>query len=109
MEATCYSETAVDFQRTARRYIPEDRRILLNPIEPLNLSKSYALKIGPDLAETTPRLHYRRYRRLPRVSVSGWQKRWLGGLRNWGAVSCVSKYAHWRAALVILRQTDELL
>jgi hypothetical protein len=25
MEATCSSETSVDFQRTARRYIPEDR------------------------------------------------------------------------------------
>jgi hypothetical protein len=24
MEATCYSETSVDFQRFTRRYIPED-------------------------------------------------------------------------------------
>jgi hypothetical protein len=24
MEATCYFETSVDFQRTTRRYIPED-------------------------------------------------------------------------------------
>jgi hypothetical protein len=24
IEATCYSETSVDFQRIARRYIPED-------------------------------------------------------------------------------------
>jgi hypothetical protein len=24
MEATCFSETSVDFQRTKRRYIPED-------------------------------------------------------------------------------------
>jgi hypothetical protein len=24
MEAMCYSETSVDFERTARRYIPED-------------------------------------------------------------------------------------
>jgi hypothetical protein len=27
MEATCSSETSVDFQRTARRYIPEDRTL----------------------------------------------------------------------------------
>jgi hypothetical protein len=25
MEATCLSETSVDFQQIARRYIPEDR------------------------------------------------------------------------------------
>jgi hypothetical protein len=25
MEATCFSETSVDFQRTTRRYIPEDK------------------------------------------------------------------------------------
>jgi hypothetical protein len=25
MESTCYSEASVDFQRTTRRYIPEDR------------------------------------------------------------------------------------
>jgi hypothetical protein len=28
MDATCYSETLADFQRTARRYIPEDRTFL---------------------------------------------------------------------------------
>jgi hypothetical protein len=27
MEATCSSETSVDFQRTARRYIPEDKTL----------------------------------------------------------------------------------
>jgi hypothetical protein len=27
MEATCSSETSVDFQRTTRRYIPEDRTL----------------------------------------------------------------------------------
>jgi hypothetical protein len=27
MEATYSSETSVDFQRTARRYIPEDKRV----------------------------------------------------------------------------------
>jgi hypothetical protein len=33
MEATSYSETSVDFQRTARRYIPEDRtlQMISNP------------------------------------------------------------------------------
>jgi hypothetical protein len=29
MEATFSSETSVDFQRTTRRYIPEDRSILM--------------------------------------------------------------------------------
>jgi hypothetical protein len=28
MEAICSSEKSVDFQRTARRYIPEDRNLL---------------------------------------------------------------------------------
>jgi hypothetical protein len=28
MEPTCSSETSVDFQRTTRRYIPEDRTLL---------------------------------------------------------------------------------
>jgi hypothetical protein len=28
MEATCSSETSVDFQRTTRRYIPEERTFL---------------------------------------------------------------------------------
>jgi hypothetical protein len=27
MEATCSSETSVDFQRTTRRYVPEDRTL----------------------------------------------------------------------------------
>jgi signal-transduction protein with cAMP-binding, CBS, and nucleotidyltransferase domain len=27
MEATCFSEKSVDFQRTTRRYIPEDRTL----------------------------------------------------------------------------------
>jgi hypothetical protein len=27
MEARCFSETSVDFQRTTRRYIPEDRTL----------------------------------------------------------------------------------
>jgi hypothetical protein len=27
MEATCFSETSVDFQRTTRRYITEDRTL----------------------------------------------------------------------------------
>jgi hypothetical protein len=30
MDATCSSETSVDFKRTTRRYIPEDRRPLHN-------------------------------------------------------------------------------
>jgi hypothetical protein len=30
MEATCSSETSVDFQRTTRRYIPEDRTLHTN-------------------------------------------------------------------------------
>jgi hypothetical protein len=29
METTCFSETSVDFQRTIRRYIPEDRTLRL--------------------------------------------------------------------------------
>jgi hypothetical protein len=32
MEATCLSETSVDFQRTTRRYIPEDRILLAPPV-----------------------------------------------------------------------------
>jgi hypothetical protein len=27
METTCFSETAVDFQRTTQRYIPEDTNL----------------------------------------------------------------------------------
>jgi hypothetical protein len=27
MEATCYSETSVEFQRTTRPYVPEDRNV----------------------------------------------------------------------------------
>jgi hypothetical protein len=30
MEATCSSETSVDFRRTTRRYIPEDRTVHTN-------------------------------------------------------------------------------
>jgi hypothetical protein len=30
MDMTCFSETAVYFQRTKRRYIPEDRTLRLN-------------------------------------------------------------------------------
>jgi hypothetical protein len=32
MQATCSSETSVDFQRTIRRYIPEDRQVELRSI-----------------------------------------------------------------------------
>jgi hypothetical protein len=38
-EAICSSETSVDFQRTTRRYIPEDSA----------LQDLYSLKFGPDL------------------------------------------------------------
>jgi hypothetical protein len=36
MEATCSSATSVDFQRTARRYIPEDRTLSNHFCENLN-------------------------------------------------------------------------
>jgi hypothetical protein len=42
MEATCSSETSVDFQRTTRRYIPEDRTLHNHLYENL---KSYLLNI----------------------------------------------------------------
>jgi hypothetical protein len=29
MEATCFSETSVDFQRTKRRYVPEDIQLFI--------------------------------------------------------------------------------
>jgi hypothetical protein len=38
IQATCYSETSVDFQRTTRRYIPNDRTLLNHFCENL---KSY--------------------------------------------------------------------
>jgi hypothetical protein len=38
IEATCYSETSVDFQRTTRRYIPEERTLRNHSCENL---KSY--------------------------------------------------------------------
>jgi hypothetical protein len=31
MEAACFSETSVDFQRTTRRYIPEDNEAEHSP------------------------------------------------------------------------------
>jgi hypothetical protein len=40
-EATCSSETSVDFQRTARRYIPEDGTFHTHRCENL---KSYTFK-----------------------------------------------------------------
>jgi hypothetical protein len=44
MEATCSSETSVDFHRTARRYIAEDRNIHNNRCENL---KSYTAEFSP--------------------------------------------------------------
>jgi hypothetical protein len=35
MEATCSTETSVDFQRTTRRYIPEDRTLRYHRCENL--------------------------------------------------------------------------
>jgi hypothetical protein len=34
MEATYSSETSVDFQRTTRRYIPEDRTLYIQSVQP---------------------------------------------------------------------------
>jgi hypothetical protein len=49
-EDTCSSETSVDFERTPRRYIPEDRTVYNQRCENL---KSYILSS----AEVTPLLN----------------------------------------------------
>jgi hypothetical protein len=46
MEATCSSETSVDFQLTTRRYIPEDRA--------LNNKTLYCTQVFVNIGSTTP-------------------------------------------------------
>jgi hypothetical protein len=43
MEVTCFSEMSVDFQRTTRRYIPEDRILYNHRCENL---KSYSVSFS---------------------------------------------------------------
>jgi hypothetical protein len=52
LEATCSSESSVDFQRTARHYIPEDRPLHNHCCESL---KSYIFQINLLKLRITPK------------------------------------------------------